>query len=393
MIDLFESQLVDGVVPMKNRIVMAPMTRTRTSDGDVPNELMATYYGQRASSGLIVSEAANVAPSGKGYAMTPGIYAEAQVQGWRLVTEQVHRNGGTIFLQLLHVGRMSHPSFMPDGAAPQGVTEERAEHSEVFARGPDGKLSFIRPGTPRRLGTDEASALVGVFSQAAANARQAGFDGVEIHAGNGYLFDQFMNSVLNTRTDRYGGGSVEDRTRVLMEVVEATVREWGPGRVGVRLSPFGTFNSMPADPLTEETLLYVCEQLGRRGVAYVHLVYELMPEGNMETAAFQDLHIEHALLAKVRAAFPHVLIWCGGFTDLKGAQAALDTGMVDLIAFGRPYIANPDLAERLKHGWPLAEADRSTYYTRCGEVGYTDFPAYPIATAESRTGTGLIKLS
>jgi N-ethylmaleimide reductase len=338
---------------------------------------MATYYAQRASAGLIVTEATDVAPSSKGYAMTPGIYTEAQRQGWRLVTDQVHRNDGTIFLQLWHVGRMAHPSLMPGGEDPWGVTEERAENSQVFAHGPDGKLGFVRPGTPRRLRTDEVSALVGVFAQAAANARQAGFDGVEIHAANGYLFDQFMNSVLNTRTDRYGGSTVEDRTRFLMEVVEAAVRELGPGRVGVRLSPFGKFNSMPADPFAEDTLLYVCEQLGRRGVAYVHLVYELMPEGNMETAEFQPRHLDHALLAQVRAAFPRTIIWCGGFTNLNSAQAALDTGLVDLIAFGRPYIANPDLVERLEHGWPLAEADPSTYYTRRGEVGYTDFPTYP----------------
>lgn len=376
MIDLFESHLLGATVPLKNRIVMAPMTRTRTSDGDVPNELMATYYGQRAGAGLIVTEATDVAPSSKGYAMTPGIYTEAQRQGWRLVTDQVHRNGGTIFAQLWHVGRMAHPSLMPNGEAPWGVTEEKAE-SEVFAHGPDGKLGHIPAGTPRRLRTDEVSALVGTFSQAGANAREAGFDGVEIHEANGYLFEQFMNSVLNTRTDRYGGGSVEDRTRFLMEVVEAAVRELGPGRIGVRLSPFGRFNAIPADPLAEETLLYVAEQLGRLGVAYLHLVYELMPEENMEIAEFKARHLDHALLAKVRAAFPGAIIWCGGFTSRKSAQAALDTGLVDLIAFGRPYVANPDLAERLKHGWPLAEADRSTYYTRRGEIGYTDFPAYP----------------
>jgi N-ethylmaleimide reductase len=377
MINLFESTLLGSTVPLKNRIVMAPMTRTRTSEGDVPNELMATYYGQRASAGLIVTEVINVAPSSKGYALMPGIYTEAQRKGWRLVTDEVHRHGGTIFAQIFHVGRMAHPSLMPNGEAPWGVTEERAEHSDVFAHDPDGKLSYLRAGTPRRLGTEEVSALVDAFSQASAHAREAGFDGVEIHAGNGYLFDQFMNSALNTRTDRYGGGQVEDRTRFLMEVVDAATRVWGPGRVGVRMSPFGEFNPMPADPLVEETLLYVSEQLGRRGVAYLHLVYELMPAGNMETGEFKKHHISHAVLAEVRAAFPGAIIWCGGFTDREGAQAALDTGLVDLIAFGRPYIANPDLADRLKHGWPLAVADRSTYYTRRGEMGYTDFSTYP----------------
>jgi N-ethylmaleimide reductase len=386
MVHLFEPQLLGGTVPLKNRIVMAPMTRTRTSEGDVPNELMATYYGQRASAGLIVTEVADVAPSSKGYAMTPGIYTEAQRQGWRLVTDEVHRNGGTIFLQIWHVGRMAHPSLMPNGEAPLGVTEQRAEHSDVFAHGPDGRLRYTRAGTPRRLSTDEISTLVGTFSQAFVNAREAGFDGVEIHAAQGYLFEQFMNSVLNTRTDRYGGDSVEDRTRFLMEVVEAAVRVFGPGRVGVRLSPFGVFNSMPADPLVEETLLYVCDQLDRRGIAYLHLVYQLMPPGNMETAEFKECHVDHAVLAKVRAAFHGAIIWCGGFTNRERVQAALDTGLVDLIAFARPYIANPDLAERLKHGWPLAEADRETYYTRRGEVGYIDFPAYPTGSVALSAG-------
>ena len=381
MADLFDSLRLGDAVPLKNRIVMAPMTRTRTSEGDVPNALMATYYGQRATAGLIVSEVMNVAPSSKGYALMPGIYTDAQRAGWRLVTDEVHRHGGTMFAQIFHAGRMAHPSLLPDGEAPWGVTEERAEGSEVFAHGPDGKLGYIPVGTPRRLETEEVSALVETFAQAFAHARQTGFDGVEIHAGNGYLFDQFMNSALNTRTDRYGGSRVEDRTRFLMEVVDAAVRELGPGRVGVRMSPYGQFNSMPADPLVEETLLYVGEQLGRRGVAYLHLVYQLMPSGNMETGEFEQHYVSHSLLARVRSVFPGTIIWCGGFNDRDGAQTALDTGLVDLIAFGRPYIGNPDLAERLEHNWPLTEADRSTFYTRCGEMGYTDFPAYQAAAA------------
>lgn len=382
MADLFESLRLGGTVSLKNRIVMAPMTRTRTSEGDVPNMLMATYYGQRSTAGLIVAEATDVAPSSKGYALTPGIHTEDQKRDWRLVTDEVHRKKGTIFLQLWHVGRMAHPSLMPDGEAPWGVTEERAE-SEVFAHDEHGKLGFMRAGTPRRLPTEEVSGLVGTFSQAFADARRAGFDGVEVHAANGYLFDQFMNSALNTRDDRYGGRTVEDRTRFLIEVVDEAVRQWGSGRVGVRLSPFGRFNSMPADPLVEETLLYLAAQLGRRGVAYMHLVYQLMPdEGSMETSDFVDRHLDHALLAKVRASFPGAIIWCGGFTSRESAQAALDTGLADLIAFGRPYVANPDLTERLQHGWPLAEADRSSYYTRRGETGYTDFPVYAVQRGE-----------
>ena len=382
MADLFQSQKLGDAVVLKNRIVMPPMTRTRTSegelptDGDLPNEMIATYYGQRAGAGLIISEATDVEQSSHGYARTPGIHSEAQMRGWRLVTDEVHRQGGTIFMQLWHVGRMAHSSILPNGQMPVGATAEQAVGSSVFAHGPDGRLGYMPADKPRALSTDEVSAMVGTFAKAAANARKVGFDGVELHAAKGYLIEQFMNSVLNTRTDRYGGGSMEDRTRFLMEVVDAVVAECGPGRVGVRLSPFGTFNSMPKEPLAEETFLYVAEQLGRRGVAYIHLLYELMPEGNMETATFKPHYLDHSLIARAREVFPGAMIWCGGFNDRERAQEALDTGLVDLIAFGRPYIGNPDLVERLQNGWPLHVADRSTYYTRNGEVGFTDFPTY-----------------
>ncbi|MCA0002234.1 MULTISPECIES: alkene reductase [unclassified Mesorhizobium] len=379
-----------GPVHLTGRIVMPPMTRTRTSegalptDGDLPNELTVKYYGQRASAGLIISEVNDVDQSSHGYARIPGIHSEAQKQAWRPVTEEVHRQGGTIFMQLWHVGRLAHSSLLPNGQAPVGVTAEQAVGSEVFAHGPDGRLRFMAAETPRPLSTEEVTAMVGTFAKAAANAREVGFDGIEIHAANGYLIEQFMNSVLNTRTDRYGGGSMEDRARFLMEVVDAVVAEFGAGRVGVRLSPFGKYGSMPADPLVEETFLYIVEQLGRRGVAYVHLLYELLPDGNMESATFEARHLDHDMLAKARASFPGAFIWCGGFNDVERAQAALDTGLVDLIAFGRPYIANPDLVERLRSGWPLAVADRSVYYTRNGEVGYTDFPTYSKNGAASR---------
>jgi N-ethylmaleimide reductase len=388
MTSLFDPFNLSGAVPLRSRVVMAPMTRTRTSegvlptDGDLPNALMGTYYGQRAGAGLIISEANDVDQSSHGYARTPGIHSKAQMDGWRVVTDAVHRRGGTIFIQLWHVGRLAHSSILPNGRAPLGVTPERAEGSSVFAHGPDGVLGYMPAETPRALSTEEVSAMVGVFARAAANAREVGFDGVELHAANGYLFDQFMNSVLNTRTDRYGG-SMENRARFLMEVVDAVVAELGPGRVGVRLSPFGKYGSMPREPLTEQTLLYLAEELGRRGVAYIHLLYELLPDGNMETADFKPQHLDHALLAKARAVFPGAFIWCGGFKTREAAQEALDSGLVDLIAFGRPFIGNPDLVERLQQGWPLTDADRSTYYTRRGELGYTDFPAYSPAAAHA----------
>jgi N-ethylmaleimide reductase len=360
---------------LKNRIVMAPMTRTRTSAGDVPNVLMATYYGQRAGAGLIVTEATDVSARSNGYAWTPGIYTDAQVQGWRLVTNGVHRNGGVIFLQVWHVGRMAHTSTMPEGEAPWGVTNERAAGSEVFAHDSEGKLSFVPVSTPRQMTTAEVSALVNEFTSAFRNAKRAGFDGVEIHGANGYLFDQFMNSVLNTRTDAYGGQTPQSRTRLLLDVTDAAIRELGADNVGVRVSPFGKFNGMPAHPLTEETLLYLCEQLSRRGIAYLHLVYQLMRSGNVEDSEFTDHNLSQELVSKVRQAFSGALLWCGGFSG-DSADAAVKAGWADLVAFGRPFIANPDLADRLKNGWPLADAERCAFYTRDGEKGYTDFPAF-----------------
>lgn len=369
---LFDTHTLSDNLILTNRIVMAPMTRTRTSEGDVPSALMATYYAQRASAGLIITEAADVSARSNGYAWTPGIYTDAQVEGWRQVTTEVQRNGGRIFLQVWHVGRMAHTSLMPNGESPWGVTNERASQSDVFAQDAEGKMTFVRASTPRQITTGEIPVLVNEFKQAFKNVKSAGFDGVEIHGANGYLFDQFMNSTLNTRTDGYGGQSPQTRTRLLLEVVDAAIEELGAGKVGVRVSPFGRFNSMPSDPHVEETLLYLCDELNRRGVAYLHLVYQLMPSGNVDVTEFNGSHLNDSLMVKVRAQFRGTLIWCGGFTK-DSAQAALNTGWVDLIAFGRPFIGNPDLVARLENDWPVAEADPSTFYTRNGEVGFTDF--------------------
>jgi N-ethylmaleimide reductase len=384
MSGLFDTYMLGDQLILKNRVVMAPMTRTRTSEGDVPNALMAKYYAQRTSAGLIVTEATDVSAHSKGYARTPGIYTEAQVDGWRLVTDEVHRNGGTIFLQIWHVGRMAHTSLMPNGEAPWGVTEERASQSEVFAHDSEGKLTFMRASSPRQIRTEEIGSLLKEFALAFKNAKRAGFDGVEIHAANGYLFDQFMNSTLNTRTDQYGGATPQTRTRLLLEVVDAAIMELGSDKVGVRLSPFGRYNSMPVDPRVEETLLHLVTELNHRRVGYVHLLYQLMPSGNIKDSEFNETHLSDALMGKVREAFYGALIWCGGFTK-STAQAALKTGWVDLIAFGRPFIPNPDLVARLKNGWPLAEADRSAMYTRNGEKGYTDFPYFVSHPNEARS--------
>jgi N-ethylmaleimide reductase len=372
---LFDPNIL-GSHQLSNRMVMAPMTRTRTSPGDVPNAMMAKYYGQRASAGLIITEAVDVAPHSKGYLWTPGIYNETQVAGWKLVTGEVHRNGGKIFAQIWHVGRMAHTSLMPGGQSPLGVTAEQAIGSDVFAHDKDGKLTFVRASVPRPLRTEEIPGLVNDFKTAFHNAGKAGFDGIEIHAANGYLFDQFMNAVLNTRQDAYGGQTPQNRVRFLLEVVDAAIQELGAGSVGVRLSPFGHYNSIPQDPLGEETFFYLCHALQQRNIAYIHLLYELMPAGNMEqVTVFNERHLPDDFVKKTREIFNGAIIWCGGFTK-DTAEVALKTGWVDLIAFGRPFIGNPDLVERFKNNWPLTVADRSAYYTRNGEVGYTDFPVF-----------------
>jgi len=375
MVNLLTPYTLGSKTILKNRVVMAPMTRSRTSEGDVPTALMAKYYGQRASAGLIITEAVDVSPRSKGYARTPGIYSDSQLQGWRRVTDEVHRGAGRIFAQLWHVGRMAHTSLMPNGEAPWGVTDETASESDVFAYDAEDKATFVRASQPRQMTIEDVSQVVNEFAQAAKNADAAGFDGVEIHGANGYLVDQFTNSTLNTRTDCYGGQTLESRTRFLLEVVDASAAVLGSARVGVRLSPFGRFNSMPADPKAEETLIYLCAQLDKRNIAYVHLVYQLMPTGNMNSTEFNQTHLSDDLVQKIRGVYKGAIIWCGGFNKASG-QAALETWNVDLIAFGRPFVGNPDLVERFENNWPITDADPSSYYTRNGEVGYTDFPSY-----------------
>ncbi len=374
-VPLFDPYELGGVHPLRNRIVMAPMTRTRADEGGIPNRLMAKYYGQRTGAGLIVTEATDVSPRSKGYAWTPGLHTDAQVEGWRLVANEVHRRGGTIFLQIWHVGRMAHTSLMPNGQAPLGVTDERADHSDVFAYSADGQFDFVRASQPRQIRTDEIPGLVKEFALAFKHAKLAGFDGVEIHAANGYLFDQFMNSTLNKRADIYGAQTPENRIRLLLEVVDVATREFGAGSVGIRVSPFGKYNSMPFDPHAAETLFSLCAALNLRQVAYLHLVYQLMPSGNMDSSKFQETHLSDDLVSKIRETFRHALVWCGGFTK-QTAEAALRTGWVDLIAFGRPFVSNPDLVARLKNNWPLVDAPPSVFYVRDGERGYTDFPEY-----------------
>lgn len=353
-----------GPLPLKNRLVMAPMTRCRAASGDVPTALMAEYYAQRASAGLIVTEGTPVSPQGRGYLWTPGIYTPEQVAGWKQVAEAVHAAGGRIFVQIWHVGRISHHSVQPDGGAPEGPTDEQPEDALCFAYDEQGNPGNVAVSKPRALDLDGIARIREEFVQAARNARAAGMDGVEIHGANGYLFDEFLNSVVNTRRDAYGG-SVENRCRFLLETVDAVSEAIGVERTGVRISPNGQFNAMPEDPEMVATFVTLAEELNRRGIAYLHL--------NDQTT-FGMPAIPNALILQIREAFKGPLILCGGY-NAERAKAAIDAGLADLIAFGTPYLANPDLPARLEHGWPLNAADPETFYGGA-EKGYTDYPVY-----------------
>lgn len=351
-VDLFAPARL-GPYPLRNRMVMAPLTRNRAGAGNVPHELNARYYGQRASAGLIISEASQVSPRGVGYPGTPGIHSPEQVEGWKLVTQAVHERGGQIFLQLWHVGRISHPSLQPDGELPVAPSAIKPE-GQAFTT--TGLQPFV---TPRALETREIPGIVEDFRKAAGNALAAGFDGVEIHAANGYLIDQFLRDGTNRRTDEYGG-SLENRARFLLEVIEAVAGVWGANRVGVRLSPVGSFNDM-SDSNPQQTFEYAAEKLSRFGLAYLHVV-ELDADSAKPPFNF----------AALRKAFKGTYIANAGYTKER-ANAALKHGDADLVAFGTLFLANPDLPQRFAVDAPLNQPDQSTFYGG-GEKGYTDYP-------------------
>lgn len=351
-------------LPLKNRMVMAPMTRCRAGEGDVPTSLMAEYYTQRATAGLIITEGVPVSPQGRGYLWTPGIYTAEQVAGWKQITQAVHDAGGKIFAQIWHVGRVSHQSLQPDGGAPESPTDEQPEGASCFAYDENSNPANVPTSRPQALDLDGINRVKRAFVQAARNALEAGMDGVEIHGANGYLFDQFLNSVVNNRSDAYGG-TTENRCRFLLEVVDAVTEAIGHDHTGVRISPNGRFNAMPEDPEMERIFLYLADALNRRGIAYLHI---------NDQATFGMPAIPEGLIPKIRAAFHGPIILCGGY-DASRAKQAIDDGLAELIAFGVPYLANPDLPARLENGWPLNEPDRETFYGG-GEAGYTDYPLY-----------------
>jgi len=348
-----------GPYTLPNRIVMAPLTRNRAGTGNVPQAINVEYYAQRASAGLIITEATQISPQGVGYPNTPGIYTHAQIQGWKKVTDAVHKRHGHIFLQLWHVGRISHPSLQPNGMLPIAPSPIKPEGVAYTYQG-------LRPFvTPRALETGEIADVIEQYRDAAQNALEAGFDGVEIHGANGYLLDQFLRDGTNHRTDAYGG-SVENRARLLLEVTEAVTHVWGADRVGVRISPVHTFNSM-YDSHPHLTFGYVAKQLNRFGLAYLHVVESRYGDGAYPVKSAQTF--DERML---RDAFQGTYMANAGY-DRTRALAALEADDADLIAFGTSFIANPDLPLRLALDAPLNELDVSTFYGG-DEKGYTDYP-------------------
>ncbi|MDX1921975.1 MAG: alkene reductase [Alphaproteobacteria bacterium] len=370
MTSLFDPLSI-GDISLKNRIIMAPLTRMRSQQpGNIPHALNAEYYAQRAGAGLIITEATQITQQGQGYPATPGIHSKEQVAGWKLVTDAVHKKDGKIVLQLWHVGRISHPSHQPNGGLPVAPSAIAAKNSGTYTA--DWKPTPIM--VPRALETNELSGIVNDYQVAAQNAKDAGFDGVEVHGANGYLLNEFLEDGSNQRTDNYGG-SIENRARLLLEVVDAVVGVWGKGRVGVRLSPYGTFGDM-SDSNPEKLYTYVLQQLSARGIAYVHVI-----EPRATGAGGGDSVMENAPSTSTifRKHFNGAFISAGGYTP-ESAKDVVAKGNADAVAFGRYYISTPDLAERIKAGVPLNKYNRATFYGG-GEKGYTDYPTADKANA------------
>lgn len=359
--------LVVGDLKLPNRVVMAPLTRLRAGPTQIPNALMAEYYAQRASAGLIVSEGTQISPQGQGYAWTPGIHDDAQVAGWRGVTDAVHAAGGRIFAQLWHVGRVSHVDLQPNGVAPVSSSALQAEGVKVFVdvagTGPQGGVGeMVQHSMPRALDTSEIPQIVRDYALAARRAIDAGFDGVELHGANGYLINQFIDSQANQRTDGYGG-SLQNRLRFLREVAEAVAAEVGADRLGVRLAPLTTLQGA-VDDTPQATYLAAAHILDSIGVAYLHIA-----EADWEDAPVMPVAFKEAL----RMIYRGTLIYAGKYT-VERAEEALAKGWADLIGFGRPFIANPDLPLRLQHGLELNAPDKATFFGGA-EAGFTDYPS------------------
>jgi len=359
--DLFSTAAI-GKLTLKNRMIMAPMTRNRAAEGNIPQDMNVEYYKQRAGAGLIITEASQVSPEGVGYPGTPGIHNQQQVAGWQKITDAVHNEGGLIYLQLWYCGRISHPDLLPDNQSPVAPSAIKPEGEAITF---EGMKAFVEP---HALEIDEIKNIVAQYNNAAQMAKQAGFDGVEIHAANGYLIDQFLRDGSNKRDDKYGGNE-ENRMRFLNQVIDTVLEVWDNQSVGIRLSPENSFNSMSdSDPQTHFN--YFATQLNRRELAYLHIL-----EGDMMS---DTRNVDYRAL---REAYYGIYMANNGY-DLARAQSALSNGDADLVAFGIPFLANPDLVNRYKNKLPLNEADQVTFYGG-DETGYTDYPSVDDAIAET----------
>ncbi len=375
MINLFEEYDLGGLT-LNNRFVMAPMTRSRAPD-DIATAQIALHYTQRGTAGLIVSEGTPISREGQGYLFNPGIFTEEQVKGWKLVTDSVRSVGGKMFAQLWHVGRVSHTSIQLNGNAPVSSTDKPAQGAIAFGYTESGEPGFVPTSKPRPLSTDEVARVVEDFAQAAQNAIDAGFDGVEIHGANGYLIEQFLNPQVNDRTDRYSAKNLEDRLRFVFEVVDAVSARIGANRVGIRISPYGQLFDMPIYPEIDETYSALCAGMNQRKIAYVHVMDQTHFFLAQESSAAQEQALR-ALLQHCKAQLGQTALILAGDMTLERAQDLVDAGLIDLAGFGQPFIANPDLVARLKNGWPLTTPDRDTYYGG-GAEGYVDYPPYESA--------------
>lgn len=363
MKDLMFQSIQLGELTLANRIVMPPMTRSRASQSDkAANKMMAQYYAQRASAGLIVAEGTQISLMGQGYAWTPGIYSQEQIEGWKLVTDAVHAKGGAIFAQLWHVGRVTHPDNI-GGKQPISSSALKAENVKVFVDNGTDEPGFVDVVEPREMTKEDIKQVVAEYRQAALNAIEAGFDGIELHAANGYLVNQFIDSEANTRTDEYGG-SIENRLRFLGEVVEAMADAIGAERIGVRLAPFTSLNGT-VDKTPIETYTTAAALLNKLNVVYIHIAEVDWDDAPDTPAAFK---------LAIRGAYQGVIIYAGRY-DAEKAASALESGLADMIGFGRPFVANPDLPARIKNGYPLATHDPSTLFGG-GEKGLIDYPTY-----------------
>jgi len=346
-----------GSTQLSNRIVMAPMTRSRAIN-NIPNELMVNYYRERANAGLIITEGVAPSPDGLGYARIPGLYNAAQVKAWKKITDAVHANGGKIFMQVMHTGRVSHPLNLPDEGIVKGVSAIAAATTQMYT-----DQEGLQPlPVPQEISTDEIAALIGEYVQSALYAIEAGFDGVELHGANGYLPDQFLNSASNHRTDKYGG-SPENRNRFVLELTAAVAKAIGKDKTGIRLSPYGAFNDMHADEETEQQYIQLAAGLKEIGIAYIHTV----DHSSMGAPA-----VPQSVKDGIRNAFGGTIILSGGY-DAERAENDLEDNKGELVAFGRPFISNPDLVNRIALQAELAQPDFGTFYTP-GEKGYIDYP-------------------